>query len=503
LVVTSQSWTMAPFTPGSAAHVQATSVAWCAVVIALCAAAGVLAGSAPVVFLATAAASVAAVAFAGWPIAILLAVVLVRPSLDKSGELLTIGGVNFAGILGVLVVLGGGLALIARARGLPAPRVVTLCWVALALMLATVAYSLDPSDGIRSWFTIAAPVVVFVVAAWAVREQRQFEHLMTAVLLSAVVPLVAGVVQLAAGVTVDKDVQGLDAIGSTFVHPNGYAFFLVVVLAVGVVAFARARNLAIRLTIGSGLVLGLASLILTYGRSAWLAAVAILLALAALEYRRLLVIAPIAAIVFGLALPGAADSIGARFSDLSDPIRRYSDNSFAWRLENWERMLPYAGDRPFTGYGLGSYLPLTDAEFGVFDYDFRGHGDSRSSQRVEAHNDFLKLTIELGFIGAALYVAMTLSIALAVWRARRVQAVKPYATAVAATVVALLVVTTVDNVKDYNAAFYVLFALAGAIVSLAHRRDGATAAARAQGRRARSRGAYAALRLARRPRAIG
>jgi hypothetical protein len=128
-----------------------------------------------------------------------------------------------------------------------------------------------------------------------------------------------GFAQLASGATVAKEEEGFSAIASTFVHPNGYAFFLLVVLGVGWVAFSRARNLAIRLALGTGLLLGLVSLVLTYGRSAWGASIAILLALAVLEYRRLLLIAPIAFVAFVTALPGAAGSIGARFDDLTDP----------------------------------------------------------------------------------------------------------------------------------------------------------------------------------------
>jgi O-antigen ligase len=111
----------------------------------------------------------------------------------------------------------------------------------------------------------------------------------------------------------------------------------------------------------------------------------------------------------------------------------------------------------------------------------------------------LKLAVEVGLLGTALYAAMLLAIAAAVWRARRLRALRPYATTVSVTIVVLLVLSTVDNVKDYNAVFYVLFALAGAMVGLAHRRGTAAAAVRARARRTRRGDAYAALRLARQP----
>ena len=165
-------------------------------------------------------------------------------------------------------------------------------------------------------------------------------------------------------------------------------------------------------------------------------------------------------------MPSSVTAVEERFSDLSPSSASYSANSFQWRLENWSRMAPYATDRPLTGHGLGSYLALSDEEFGRFDYDFIVPGERPGEQVVYAHNDYLFLAVEMGIPGAVLWLSIFVGLIFAMARARACPAVRPLATALLAVVAATAVGSGFDNVVLYTVVLLPLMALCGAVAGV-------------------------------------
>jgi O-antigen ligase len=60
----------------------------------------------------------------------------------------------------------------------------------------------------------------------------------------------------------------------------------------------------------------------------------------------------------------------------------------------WSEMNRHISDRPITGYGLGTFPIIREQYVKNF------------FESTEAHNDYLRLTIELGWTGVILYVAL-------------------------------------------------------------------------------------------------
>lgn len=398
------------------------------------------------------------------------AVLILRPVLESTAGYVSFGGAgNLAGLLGIAVVAGGGGALVltrTRLRGwvFLAPA---CAFLGLAALSAT--WSFEPLEGLRAWVRIAAPVVLFALCAAIVTSARDLDRLVTVVLLSAVVPLIVGVVQFATGTNLmPKD--GVLAVPSVFEHPNGYAFFLLSVLVVALVPLMESRSREQRAVYGVGFALGLASLVLCYGRSAWLAFALAVMVLGVLQYRRILVAAALVALLVPLALPSTASTLVSRFDDLRPSSAAYGDNSLNWRFATWERMWDASSGHTLLGNGMATYLPLSDREFGVYDLAFQSDIDAApGTGYVYPHNDYLFVFIELGLAGALAYLAMFLALLVVLWRARRVPEARPLAMALFALVLVLTVLSAVDNVKEYNQIWYPILALAGGVAGLTSR----------------------------------
>lgn len=435
---------------------------WAAAVGLLSAATGITASVAPIVLVGLLGLAVSVGVFLAYPAFALLAIVLVRASLDQSDFLFSIGGTNLAGFIGVAVAAGGGLALL-LARPKEAPRLVALPFLGLVVLaLVSLAYTPAAGEGVRTWLRLAALLVLFCLAARVVRDVRGLRRTAGFVLAAATLPVLVGLFQAATGSTSVK--QGFASISGTFVHANGYAFFLLVVLTLGTVMLleralppARAAALAV-LLLAAG-----ACFLLTYARAAWIGAVVVLCLLAALEYRRLIAVCALAVVLAVLAVPSGLGQVQARFSDLSADSANYSDNSFSWRVATWEQMLPYALDRPLTGHGLSSYQPLSVAEFGISEEI----GTSLEDGGIYAHNDYLNLAVELGIFGVLLWLATLVGLAVLLWRARENEPVRPYATAMFALVVALTLMSASDNILSYTGLLYYVMVLCGAVLGAA------------------------------------
>jgi O-antigen ligase len=450
---------------------------WAALVAGSCVAAGVVLEAAPLVAVGVAGAALAATVFAVWPYAVLLMLLLLRPSLDASGTLVSVGDTNAAGAVGLVTATAGTLALLARSRHLRG-RVVAFPLIGFVLLsFASVTYSLDPGRAVRVAIGFAGMAVVFLMAAWTVREVRHLNRLVAVLLVSGIVPISVGLVQLLTGETIDK--SGFGAIPATFVHPNGFAFFLAVVIPLAVVAMLEARRKGTQLLLGVYIALALVCLISTYARSAWIAAALVVALLAAAHYRRLLLGLALTSVLVLAFAPAAVDLVEKRFGDLSASSASYSTNSFSWRVENWSRMMRFAQARPLRGNGLASYEGLSLQEFGAYDHDFVITGRTPNDEDgpdsgVVAHNDYVKLAVELGAAGVALWTAVFFGLALLAWRARRLAGVRPYALVTFGIVCMLAVLSAVDNIQTNVAVMWVLMAMAGAMAGLAEharRRD--------------------------------
>lgn len=460
------------------------ALAWALPAIALAAAGGVLANSEPELALSLALASLASVAIAISPLYALLAILAARATFADSV------------FLDAATAVGGIGALLLAAPRLPL-RPVTIPLIGLllfALPSVPLAPSLDegivpdalyvpglglsyapyPSLELLEWLRLAAVLAVGGLAAWAVRDRRSLQILVAVIVASSVVPAVIALNQLATGETFVRLGTDFEAVRGPFTHPNYLAFYLVVVLTVGAVAILELRSRLVRIATAVPLALATACLVLTYTRAAWIGFAAVLLLLAVLRERRILAAAALLLVIGSVAFPGTTADVEERFSDLNTPSQTTgseNDNSWPWRTGQWRRMVPRGLERPLTGEGFGSYSRVTIEEFGSRDLRYSTVLDPTdpigSPRGFSAHNDYVKMFVELGFPGLVLWVAVLGGMITAMLAARRVPAVRGYAEGGLALALALIVMAASDNIQGYTAVLIYSVALIGGIAGAA------------------------------------
>lgn len=422
---------------------------------------------------------------------VVLAAVLIssRPYIALLVVLIVLASVPGREVIPYLLLFSGALALLVRAPSLPGKRVSVplLLFLAIALLstpvhpspdeglvpaelhlpLVRFPYASTPSVELHDWLQLSAGLVVFLLAAWSVRTRRRLELLVRAVLVSAVVPIGVAFSQLLTGKTYERIGTTLKSVRGTFAHPNYLAFYLVIVLVVAVLAFFETPRLYPRIGLSILLGAGLATLFLTYTRSAWIGFALALVVMGVLRYRRLLLIAFVGLAVAAFVAPGATKKAEQRFGDLTSKSAANDTNSWRWRVDQWSAMINYGFDRPLTGEGWDSYTRLTVRRFGHFDQRYPtvrypAYG-VYSSLGFTAHNDYVKDFAELGVPGLVLWVLTLGGLIAVAWRARRVPWAAGLAVAMVGVGVAVLLMSASDNLQGYTAVLTYGFALGGAL----------------------------------------
>lgn len=465
-------------------------LAWAAGAALLSLGGGLLVGASPTLAFDLAVVAITATAIATRPYVMLIAIALLAAEPRESFTF--------------LLLCAGAVAVIARAPSLPGKRVIVPFLLLLLIALPSLplwpspdeglvadhlklpvvgfVYARNPSLELHGWLNLASVLVAFCLAAWAVRDVGRLRGLVLAVVASAVVPIAIAAAQLVSGDTVTRTNSTLESVRGPFPHPNYFAFYLVVVLVVAIVVFFESRSLALRIGVATVFVTGTAALFFTYTRAAWIGFALALLGMALLRYRRLLVIAGVALLLAVLVAPGAAKEAQQRFGDLTSKSEANDQNSWTWRVDQWEAILPYGLEKPLTGQGWDSYSRVTVRKFGHSDRRYPTIQNRRlgvfSPTGFSAHNDYVKSFVELGVPGLVLWVLILWGLVMVAWRARRVPGLGGIATAMVSAVFALMLISVSDNLQGYTVVLTYACLVCGALAGVTYAYTRALAGAR-------------------------
>jgi O-antigen ligase len=324
------------------------------------------------------------------PLAGAIAILLVRPTLDVWADkpLATLGGfeVNAASVLALMLIPVGGVLVAERfdlARRSPALLPFALFAVVAG---AGIAIAPNPTAATTEWLRLLSVLVIYAVTFVAVRTRRDLGVLVVALLLSAVPPIVAGVVQTAqGGSTVIAD---FGRATGTFLHPDPYGIFMAIVLAFAA-AIALRDRLPGRLWVLAGGSLGMVALLGSYTRNGWFGLLFALLVLGALRHRWLLAAIPMALLAVAIAVPSTVQ----RFDDLKQDQTAVGrpGNSLNARFNLWRENLPKVEQAPLLGHGFKSIV---------------------EEEEAHVHSDFVRAAVETGITGLVLFAWTMLA---AVW----------------------------------------------------------------------------------------
>ena len=343
-------------------------------------------------------------AFVFTTIAIRASLDIARPQLGNSGSAgigtASASGLDPSGALAILFMVATIFWFMSRRMGKatsPPPSVHRVALITFALTgYASVIASSRPLVSLLEAVRVSAVAAMLTVLEILLKDRAAIRRLVAAIYISGIPPI---------GLTLFDVVThhpqftsgGFSRFQGTFSQPNPFAIYLTILIVMGTALLPHWKFRTQLLMLGY---LAAATLCLyeTYTRSAWVAAVIGVAAVAVIGRRKWLGITLVALLAVALlALP----SISARFVDLGASFggaatvnaAGNTSNSLAWRFGYWTQVLPLANSNPVTGIGLKMSSYLTD-------------------QAKEPHNDFLRAYVETGVVGLAAYLALLLSMVL-------------------------------------------------------------------------------------------
>lgn len=405
----------------------------------------------------------------------ILALVILRPVVDtfSTYTMLSFGSLslNMNAVL-ALAVCAWGLFTILRER-IQLRAIPNFYWLLGFLLVSffSFAVSLSLSVSIGEWLRIASIMMFYIVGYHLAKQDNHFVvKVINAIAISAVIPIAMGFFQLfnATGLSAD----GINnRIFGTFGHPNVLGFYMVLVLGVIVMRYittpfyvtAEHKRSLVYPWIIAGASL---ALLFTYTRGAWLGLVIYAIVVCALQFRRPL--------VYGLIVLGVVVVSGQLINQVlvqtssvsleQIPIiqrmtmRNEEADSINWRFLVLQQMAPKTLSQPILGYGIGNFVTL------------RNQGDIGLYDSPEAHDDYLRLAIEVGFVGLFMYVMMIANwIRLAfvqylIWPQGSWQ--KYYSLALLALLFSFYGMSFGDNILQGTAVLWSFFLVIGSILAL-------------------------------------
>lgn len=310
-------------------------------------------------------------------------ILILRASLDSlKGSAGSTSVLDPAALLSLAFLVAGGAWLLVQPKAERAPMsplVMPLGLLALVGAVSTIT-SPNPVSGLVDVVKLATVVLMLAVLNQVCRTERDAKIVLVGAFASALVPLAIAGFQGVFETGLHYS-DGFGRASGTFNHPNPFAIYLCfsILMLVSVVRYVhgRLRLAAALLTAGCT-----AALYFTYTRSAWIATVVGLLALAAFSGKRFVGLLAIGLVVAGLAIPGVA----SRFADLDETVTQSgaAGNSLVWRFEYWGQALTLSDD-PLLGSGLSAIR-------------------TEGSEAKAPHNDFIRVFVETGILGFSAYL---------------------------------------------------------------------------------------------------
>jgi hypothetical protein len=250
-------------------------------------------------------------------------------------------------------------------------------------------YGYDGLDAAWGLVRCAMTFVMYFLACWMVRGDRDRSRLTWAIVVGliaeAVVTLVLG-----------RNGSGARAVGS-FGQPNELGAFLAMFTVVAVALLPAARRWLARVVLGAAVIVGGVALVTTVSRGAVLAFV-VALVFVAMRTSRVMILLLLAALV--TAPLWAPDDLKQRVlgtqveSESSDEVGL--EGSAQLRVDTWRAILKVVTEHPLDGVGfcgLATVLPETGEALGV-------------EVKDSAHNTYLRFLGEMGIFGLLLFVAL-------------------------------------------------------------------------------------------------
>lgn len=382
--------------------------------------------------------------------------IILRPCLDLFADRQIIGYFNSASIATILLIIIGGMMLVKEDNLLKikANKILYNSDKLFLLFLVTCIFSFLNSRYLLISFTNMArmfSVLIIVNYVFVYFSKERIKNLLLILFLSSIIPLYFGLSQYLFN-TGNQATPGYNRIFGTFVHPNVYAQYLIVII-LALLYFLNTYKIRriFRLVLYLFFFLLLFEINQTYARGAWIALVMSFMLFSLLSYKitkKFLFFLLVGFVLF-INFPNIQD----RFMDIGHSGPDQIMSSWDWRIMVWNQTENEIRNHPIIGNGLGMY---------------------EKSFAFMAHNDYLRLTYETGVLGIGTYLLFlfyifTQSIRLAL--ISKVGHVKSRYAVISVLIMALLVMSIADNLARSTVVLLYIFCMIGVLIGQGKEKD--------------------------------
>jgi len=333
---------------------------------------------------------------------IFITLLIIRSALDIFTDFgVTLGPItiNLSSVIGILILGLGGFYFISRDR-LDFPPIARWfgIWL-LFLLFFSVPMSLfnfGSKGGVvalREWIRLGSILIILIMSYHLVPKGKEAYQFIDMMFWSVLIPVLTGLYQLVTH-TGWKDPIGIVRVYGTFVHPNHFAFYLILFMGLTFWKYQFSRKkllwlflLLIQITCFT------ATFSLTGYIMGWILFIGTFLAV---DWQKKILVATV--VILNISILITTTPFQKRMEKIKqiDPKtileKKVEVDSFTWRIFNWQGLLFLWKEKPWLGYGLNSTIfinPKKEKEKGL---------------GYLPHNDFLRYLVETGLVGLIFYL---------------------------------------------------------------------------------------------------
>lgn len=299
------------------------------------------------------------------------------------------GSTNLAAVISLAIIVLGVFYVLYRRVDILKYQESLPFLVFIGICALSVTYSPNVKESVTDVLRLLSIFAVYILARIIFTTKEKIRKLFIVILFSSLLPIFAAYMQLITGKGMLLD-GGQYRIVGTFLHPNAFASYLLILLIYSTTQILEknsfiSRKFLIALTLPAFI-----CFIFTFSRGAWIVFVVAMLFLGVLRHRQLLGYLPVVLCGAFFMVPG----IRERIVNIFNPGYTHGRSGWDWRVETWGQISEMVHQKPLFGHGLGS----VESFFGVL-----------------THNDYLRLLAEVGFVGLFAYFWLAITLLHRTW----------------------------------------------------------------------------------------
>lgn len=386
------------------------------------------------------------------PLALLSVYIFFRPLLQPLATLkISFFGLPTTLFISALVIIASFVNALFQKGGVRSSLSGKLLSMITIVLAASSFFSINSYESYGMLLKFITGIAAFYLAIVAVKNVDDLVRLFRWITYAAIVPCLVAIYQFFTGDTGLVRFEQADRFSSVFGVVNAFGIFLSLIMCAAIgLHFSGKLTPRQRVLNTVTLVLCTCSQMLAQNRGTWIA-LTFAIIVSSLRFRRHLPLKKIL-ICFAVVLVVFMGKIVSRFEQLDEMSQwGVKKNTFAKRVQYVSALSNFVFEKPVLGYGFGMATTVSS--------QYIGHSDP-------PHNDYLRMTLEAGFIASTLYMIFLLSSAISYFRNTSTTKIWWVVFSLSVSFVYILIISCVQNVYTSLVNFPLLLMLHGAGVSL-------------------------------------